>query len=71
MPRRVILLTDYSMYDVLTFPQEQSHLEDKARPVSAFASFTRNLDAVLPSWPILNLHALTMDSEQRDPLSLR
>ena len=59
MPRRVILLTDYSMYDVLTFPQEQSHLEDKAGPVSAFASFTHNLDAVLPSWPIfLNLHSL-------------
>jgi hypothetical protein len=27
MPRRVILLTGYSMYDVLTFPQEQSHLD--------------------------------------------
>jgi hypothetical protein len=47
------------MPDVLTFPQEQSHLEDKAGPVSAFASFTHNLDAVLPSWPIfLNLHSL-------------
>jgi hypothetical protein len=66
MPRRVILLTGYSMYGVLTFPQEQSHLEDKAGPVLALASLTRNSNSVLPSWPIFpNLHVFDNGSPSR------